>query len=152
MNGGESSPIVAAGGVILPSLRVSGTLTVADVRDAVLELRDSSLEDLRRLLAEYSRARKAGDTTDSDILAAKVETTTRMAKVAHLLRVGAKWGVVTIIASLISLPVDYEVTDLMGWTPPPITIVREMSPSQMDELSHQIIQQLEQMRERQEHH
>jgi len=27
-----------------------------------------------------------------------------------------------------------------------------MSPSQMDELSHQIIQQLEQMRERQEHH
>jgi len=38
----------------------------------------------------------------------------------------------------------------MGWTPP-ITIVRQMSPSQMDELSHQIRQQLEQMHQRQEH-
>jgi hypothetical protein len=32
----------------------------------------------------------------------------------------------------------------MGWTPP-ITIVRQMSPSQLDEPSHQILQQLEQM-------
>jgi hypothetical protein len=39
----------------------------------------------------------------------------------------------------------------MGWAPPPITIVRQMSPSQMDELSHQILQQLEQMHQRQEH-
>jgi len=39
----------------------------------------------------------------------------------------------------------------MGWTPPPITIVRQMSPSQMDELSHQILQQLEQMHQWQEH-
>jgi hypothetical protein len=38
----------------------------------------------------------------------------------------------------------------MGWTPP-ITIVRQMSPSQMDELSHQILQQLEQMHRWQEH-
>jgi hypothetical protein len=38
----------------------------------------------------------------------------------------------------------------MGWTPPPITI-RQMSPAQMDKLSHQILQQLEQMRQWQEH-
>ena len=124
---------------------------MGDIRDAVQELRDSSLEELRRLLAGYSRAHKAGDTTDTGILAAKVGTTTRMGKVAHLLRAGAKWGVVTIIASLIGVAVEHEVNDLMGWTPPPITIVRQMSPSQMDELSHQILQQLEQMQPRQEH-
>ena len=56
----------------------------------------------------------------------------------------------TIIASLIGVAVEHEVNGLMGWTPPPITIVRQMSPSQMDELSHQILQQLEQMRRWQE--
>ena len=55
----------------------------------------------------------------------------------------------TIIASLIGVAVEHEANDLMGWTPPPITIVWQMSPSQMDELSHQIIQQLEQMHQRQ---
>jgi hypothetical protein len=54
------------------------------------------LRKLRRLLAGYSRAHKARDTTDTGILAAKVGTTTRMGKVAHLLRAGAKWEVVTI--------------------------------------------------------
>ncbi len=34
----------------------------------------------------------------------------------------------------------------MGWTPPPITIVRQMSPAQMDELSREIIEHLEQKR------
>jgi hypothetical protein len=47
--------------------------------------------------------------------------------------------------------VEHEVNDLLGWAPPPITVVRLMSPSQMDELSHQIFQQLEQMRQWQEH-
>jgi len=37
----------------------------------------------------------------------------------------------------------------MGWTPP-ITIVRQMSPSQMGELCCQILQQLEQMHQWQE--
>ena len=96
MSGGESSPIVAVGGITLPAMRLFGMLTVGDIRDAVQELRDSSLEELRRLLAGFSRAHKAGDTTDTDILAAKVGTTTRMGMVAHLLRAGAKWGVVTI--------------------------------------------------------
>jgi hypothetical protein len=36
----------------------------------------------------------------------------------------------------------------MGWTPPPITIVWQMSPSPTGELYHQIIQQLEQMHQR----
>jgi hypothetical protein len=53
-------------------MRLSGTLTVGDIRDAVRELRDFSLEELRRLLAGYSRAHKAGDTTDTGILTAKV--------------------------------------------------------------------------------
>jgi len=96
MGGGESSPIVAVGGITLPAMRLSGMLTVCDIRYAVQELRDSSVEELRRLLAGFSRAHKAGDTTDTDILAAKVGTTTRMGMVAHLLRAGAKWGVVTI--------------------------------------------------------
>ncbi len=73
-------------------MRLSSTLPVGDTRDVVQELRDSSLEGLTRLLAGYSRPHKAGETTDTDILAAKVETTTRIGKVGHLLRVGAKWG------------------------------------------------------------
>jgi hypothetical protein len=81
MSGGESSPIVAVGGITLPAMRLSGMLTVGDIRDAVQELRDSSVEELRRLLAGFSRADKAGDTTDTDILAAMVGTTTRMGMV-----------------------------------------------------------------------
>jgi hypothetical protein len=151
MSGYKNSQIVAVGGIALPPIGLSGTLTVADVRDAVQELCSVGVVELRRLLAEYYQAGKAGHTTDSDTLAAKVETTTRMVKVARLLRVGAKWGAVTILASLIGAPVDHEVSDLMGWTPPPITIVVEMSPAQRDELSHQILQQLEQMYQRQHH-
>jgi hypothetical protein len=86
MSGGESNPIVAVGGITLPAMRLSGTLTVGDIRDAVQELRDSSRQELRRLLAGYSQAHKAGDTTDTDILAAKAGTTTRMGMVAYLLR------------------------------------------------------------------
>ena len=41
MSGGEGSPIVAVGGITLPAMRLSGTLTVGDIRDAVQELRDS---------------------------------------------------------------------------------------------------------------
>jgi hypothetical protein len=45
MSGGESNPIVAVGGITLPAMRLSGTLTVGDIGDAVQELRDSSLEE-----------------------------------------------------------------------------------------------------------
>jgi hypothetical protein len=44
MSGGESSPIVAVGGITLPAMRLSSTLTVGNIRHAVQELRDSSLE------------------------------------------------------------------------------------------------------------
>lgn len=45
MSGGESNPIVAVGGITLPAMRLSGMLTVGDIRDAVQELRDSCLEE-----------------------------------------------------------------------------------------------------------
>lgn len=143
---------LAVGGVIMPAARLSaaGRVTVGDIRDAVQELRESSLDELRRLVAEYTQAHKAEDTTDAGILATKVEAATNMARVAHLLRLAAKWGIVTILASLLNIPVEHGVTELMGWAPPSITIVRQMSPSQMDELSRQIMHQLEQSRERQE--
>jgi len=41
-------------------MRLLGMLTVGDIRDAAQELRDSSVEELRRLLAGFSRAHKAG--------------------------------------------------------------------------------------------
>ncbi len=84
MSGGESSLIAAVGGITLPAMRLSGTLAVV-----TFGMRSSScvipaLRKLRRLLAGLFAGAKAGDTTDTDILAAKVETTTRMAKWAHL--------------------------------------------------------------------
>lgn len=51
MSGGESTPIVAVSGITSPAMRLSGTLLVGAIRDAVQQLRDSSLEELRRLLA-----------------------------------------------------------------------------------------------------
>jgi len=56
----RATPIVAVGGITLPAMRLSSMLTVGDIRDAVQELRDSSVEELRRLLAGFSRADKAG--------------------------------------------------------------------------------------------
>ena len=146
-SGDKIPPITIVGGLTLPAMGLSGAVTVSDIRDAIQELLASNLEELRRLLAEYYRDHKAGNTSDSDVLAVQVETTAKMGKVARLVRAAAKWGAVTIIASLIGAGVDHEVSDLIGWTPPPITIVRQMSPSQVDELSHQIYRQLEQMRQ-----
>ena len=148
---GEGS--LTAGGTISAAAHLSGmgTLTTGSIRAAVQELHDSSVEELRRLLTEFLLAQKAGVSTDTDNLAVKVETKARMVSVARVLRAGAKWGIVTIIASLIGVGVEHEVNDFMGWTPPPITIVQQMSPAQMDELSHQIIQQIERMYLRQDH-
>jgi hypothetical protein len=148
----EARLTVGAGGVTMPALRLAGRgrLTMDDVRCAVQELRFSSLEELKRLLEEYAKAHRVGDTADTDTLASKVEIKTNMVHVARLLRSAAKWGIATIIAAIISVPVEQGVEDLMGWTPPSITIVRQMSPTQIDELSHQILRQLEQARQRQE--
>jgi hypothetical protein len=151
MSGGESSQIVvtSSGGLALPYFRTSATLTVGGIRDAVQELRDSSLEELRRLLAEYDRANKAGHTVDSTVLAAHAETT-GMPSLAKLIRAGAKLGIMTIITAIISGPVNYEESNLLHWTPPSITVIQQMSPAQMDELARQIERHLEQMARRQE--
>lgn len=140
---GEGS--LTAGGTISAAAQLSGvgTLTAGGIRAAVQELHDSSVEELKRLLTEFLATQRAGGSRDPRNLAAKVETTTRMVSVARVLRAGAKWGIVTIIASLIGAGIEHEVVDLMGWTPPPITIVRQMSPAQMDELSRQIMQQID---------
>jgi hypothetical protein len=143
---------LTGGGTISAAAQLSGvgTLTVGGIRAAVQELHDSSVEELLRLLTEFLAAQRAGGSTDARNLAAKVETTTRMVSVARVLRAGAKWGIVTIIASLIGVGIEHEVNDLMGWTPPSITIVHQLSPAQMDELSRQIIQQIELIYQRQD--
>lgn len=125
-------------------------LMTADIRAVVQDLHDSSPEELSRLRDAIQEAERAEGIANPDNLAAKVETTTRMATFARLLRSGARFGLVAIIASAIGAPVQYGVDDLMGWTPPSVTIVRQMSPAQMDELSHDIVEQLKQMQERQE--
>jgi hypothetical protein len=144
---------LTAGGPISPGAQLSGvgTLTAGGIRAAVQEIHDSSVEELKRLLTEFIAAQSAGNTADAGDLAAKVETTTRMVSVARLLRAGTKWGIVTILASLIGLGFEHEANDLMGWTPPSITIVQQMSHAQMDELSHQILQQIEHLRQPQDH-
>jgi hypothetical protein len=129
--GAESSQIVGVGNVTMKKMRVSGYGTI---RDAVQELHDASLEDLRRLLAEYDRA----------------TAPTGMPSLAKLIRAGAKFGIVTIIAAIIGAPVTYEESNLLHWTPPSITVVQQMSPTQMDELAHQIERHLEQVARREE--
>jgi hypothetical protein len=161
MSGGESSQVVtSSGGLALPpigmtatatvTMSATATLTVGAIRDAVQELRDSSLEELRRLLAEYDRANKAEHTADSSALAAHAAETTGMPSLAKLIRAGAQFGIMTIIAAVISGPVTYEESNLLHWTPPSITVVQQMSPAQMDELARQIERHLEQMARRQE--
>ncbi len=126
--------IYAVGGITLPPMRISATLTADGIRDAVQELHDATLEELRRLLAEYDRG------TDA----------TGMPSLAKLIRAGAQFGIMTIIAAIISGPVTYKEGEFLHWAPPSITVVQQMSPAQMDELAHQIERHLEQMARRQE--
>ena len=141
---------LTAGGIIRGSatLRGEGTLVAGGtVRDAVQELRDSSREELRRLLDLYLRDRAHAGAAET--LAAQADTT-GMPSLAKLIRAGAKFGIMTIIAAIISGPATYEESNLMHWTPPSITKIRQMSPAQMDELSRKIEQCLEQMARRQQ--
>jgi hypothetical protein len=73
-----------------------------------------------------------------------------MPGLARLIRAGARFGIMTIIAAVISGPVSNVESALMHWTPPSISKVQQMSPAQMDELSRQIELHLEQMARRQE--
>jgi hypothetical protein len=76
----RSSPIVAVGGITLPAIRLSGMLTVGDIRDAVQELRDSSVEELRRPLAGVFAGAKGGRYYRYRHPGTKVETTTGWAR------------------------------------------------------------------------
>jgi hypothetical protein len=79
-----------------------------------------------------------------ELLATQAETT-GMPGLARLIRAGARFGIMTIIAAIISGPVSNAESSLMHWTPPSISKIQQMSPAQMDELSRQIEQYLEQM-------
>lgn len=143
---------LTAGGVVVvrgsATLRGEGTLVAGGtIRDAVRELHDSSREELGRLLDLYIRDR--AHVAAAETLAAQAETT-GMPSLAKLIRAGAKFGIMTIIAAIISGPVSNEESNLMHWTPPSITKVQQMSPAQMDELSRQIEQHLERMARRQQ--
>lgn len=67
-----------------------------------------------------------------------------MATVARLVSLGSRWIVLTIIASLIGAPVEHRVEDFMGWDKPPVTIVRQLTPTQVDKLAQEILRQMEQ--------
>ena len=141
---------LTAGRVIRGSATLQGQGTIVaggTVRDAVQELRDSSREELSRLLDLYNRDR--AQLAGAETVATQAETT-GMPGLAKLIRAGAKFGIMTIIAAIISGPVNNEESNLMHWTPPPITKVQQMSPVQMDELTRQIERYLEQMAHRQE--
>ena len=103
-----STPIVAVGGITLPAMRPSGTPMVGAIRDAVRQLRDSSLDESETPAGRGIPGRIRRDTTDTGILAAKVGTTARMGKVSPPARAGAKWRVVTIIASPTGVAVEHE--------------------------------------------
>jgi hypothetical protein len=139
---GEGS--LTAGGALRPAAALSGvgTLSAGNVRDAVQELRDASREELQRLLDIYIRDR--AQLAVAETLAAQAETTGKPS-LARLIRAGFKFGIMTIVAAIISGPVGHEEGRLMHWTPPSITVVRQMSPAQMDELSRQILRELEKM-------
>jgi ribosomal protein L29 len=124
-----------------------GMLSAGNVRAAAQELRDSSREELQRLLDLYLRDR--AQVAVAEILAAHAETAGKPS-LARVIRAGFKFGIMTIIAAVISGPVSHEEGRLMHWTPPPITVVRQMSPAQMDELSHQILRELEKVKQRHE--
>src|SRR5712691_5829595 len=125
---GESS--LTAGGVIQGGahLRGEGRLVAGGtIRDAVQELHDSSREQLRQLLIQLSQAPRtivAIDGHDED-LAAQAESS-GMPSVAKLIRAAAKFGIVTVIAAIISGPVSNEEDSIMHWTPPPVTKIQQM--------------------------
>ena len=143
-----------AGDVITGSVHLrgeGGLVAGGTIRDAVQELHDSSREQLRLLLIQLSQAPRTVvviDGLDED-LAAQAEST-GMPSLAKLIRAAAKFGIMTIIAAIISGPVGNEESSLLHWTPPSITKIQRMSPAQMDELARQIEHQLQQFEHEQE--
>jgi hypothetical protein len=143
LSGGRFGPVVELSG----EGRILGA-----VRAAVQELRDSSQDDLSQILAEIRalRAQQLVQPTAAAAVAVSAESR-GMPRLGELVRARAKWGVITILAAIIGAGVEHEVYALAGWNPPSITVVRQMSRAQMDELAQQIEHQLEQWERSQQH-
>jgi hypothetical protein len=123
------------------------------VQDAVQEMHDSSRADLELLssrLVVYWEAKTTAVPLPAETVAAEAEKA-GLSAVAKLVRAGAKFGIASIIAAIISGPIVNEEGNLLHWTPPPISVVQAMSPQQMEELTRQIVQQVEQQIEKDEH-
>jgi hypothetical protein len=56
-----------------------------------------------------------------------------------------RFGIASILAAIISGPVTEAESNLFGWTPPSVTVIRQMSPKQMDELAREMEQHIEQL-------
>lgn len=124
-----------------------------DIQAAVQEMHDSNRDEFRRLVAFLKSSWSAGQVAvplPAEMVASQAEKA-GLSAVAKLVRVGAKWGIATIIAAIISGPIQSEEAVLGHWTPPSITQVQKMSPEQMDELSRQIMHQLEQQMDQREY-
>lgn len=148
-----------AGGAVTSGVNMRAESRLSTIRQAVQELHDASLEEFRQLLIVRI---SSSDPTILDGLPedeAAVEAVDALATdasgsglpgMAKLIRAGAKFGMITIIAAIISTPVEHEVDDFMGWNPPPVQVVRQMSSRQLDQLAQDIEHQMEQWERNQE--
>ena len=147
------------GGAVTSGVNMGAESRLSTIRQAVQELHDASLEQFRQLLIarNSSSHRTILDGLFED--EAAVEVADAMATdasgrglpgMAKLIRAGVKFGIITIIATIIGAPVEHEVYDFMGWNPPPVQVVRQMSPRQLDQLAQDIEHQMEQWEQRQE--
>ena len=129
----------------------------AAIRAAVQELHDASVEEFRQLVMSRIESSDgirfydlAEDQAAVDALASGASAG-GLPRVARLIRAGARWGIITIIAAIIGVPVEHAVDDFMGWNPPTVQVVQQMSRSQLDQLAQDIEHQLEQWEQHQEH-
>jgi hypothetical protein len=144
------------GRTVTSSINMGAESRFAAIREAVQELHDASVEEFRQLLmARISSSdgiRFYDIAEDQAVVDALVSGASArgLPRVAKLIRAGARFGIITIIAAIISAPVDHEVNDFMGWNPPTVQVVKQMSPNQLDQLARDIERQMEQWEQRQE--
>jgi hypothetical protein len=145
------------GRTVTTGMNMGAESRFAAIRAAVQELHDASVEEFRQLLLTRIRSSDgigfygiAEDQAAVDALASGASTG-GLPEVARLIRAGARWGIITIIAAIIGVPVGHVVDDFMGWNPPTVQVVQQMSPSQLDQLAQDIERRLEQWEQRQEH-
>jgi hypothetical protein len=143
------------GRAVTSGMNMGADSRFAAIRAAVQELHDASLEEFRQLLMARIESADgfdfygiAEDQAGVDALASGASAD-GLPGVARLIRAGARWGIVTIIAAIIGVPVDHAVGDFMGWNPPTVQVVQQMSPGQLDQLAQDIERQLEQWEQRQ---